>query len=115
METELAPFRLDHTDIPPEPFKPEVIQDGELNTYWWETERQVCIPWIASTKPHRFLKFLREHEAKGKAVVFPTVLSGRLAKLLLHRGYVPGVIFVDYMNEDTDCLVFNPERLAPHD
>lgn len=106
-------FRLDHTDKPPEPFSPEVIHDGELDTYFWETERQVCIPWIASTKPHRFLRFLREHEAKGKAVVFPTVIGSRLAKLLMLRGYQLGVVWVDYMDCDTDCLVLNPERLAP--
>lgn len=109
-------FRLDHTDKPPEPFTPEVIHDGELDTYWWETERQVCIPWIASSKPHRFLKFLCEHEAKGKAVVFPTVIGSRLEKLLRLRGYQPAVVWVDYLDYDADCLVLNPERLAPeHD
>ena len=105
-------IRLAHTDQPPEPFSPEEIHGDGLDTYWWETDRQVCIPWVASTNPYRFLRFLREQEAKGKAVVFPTVIGNRLARLLLLRGYQAGVIWVDYMNEDTDCLVLNPERLA---
>lgn len=104
-------LRLDHTDRPPSPFIPNWFSGG-LDGYWWETERQVCISWIASENPHAFLRFLREQEAKGKAVVFPTVINARLERLLQHRGYQRALLYVYYMRQDTECLVLRPEILS---
>lgn len=101
-------IRLDPTDHPTGKY--QEMSDG-LEGYWWETEKQVCIPWVFSHDPRAFLHFLKAQEAKGKAVVFPTIINARLAKLLLLRGYVPALIYVDYMHQDTDCLVLNPEKL----
>ena len=83
-----------------------------LGGYWWETERQVCVPLITSASPKKFMEFLAAQEAKGKAVVFPTVISLRLDRLLRHRGYVDSVVYADYAGEDVDCLTLRPELLA---
>ena len=83
-----------------------------LEGYWWETERQVVIPWIRNTgTPTTFLKFLRIIEHKGKAIVFPTVINARLDKLLRLRGYVDGVVWAEGFEEDVHCLVFQPEYI----
>ena len=102
-------LRLDHTDKPTGPFEG---MTPPLEGYWWETSRQVCIPWVMSRTPRAFLTFLRAQEAKGKAVVFPTVINARLDKLLRLRGYQECVVYVDYVGEDAECLVLRPELLA---
>lgn len=103
-------IRLDHNDIPPtdEPFKE---MPSQLDGYWWETDHQICIPVIMSHSPRSFLLFLSEQEGKGKAVVFPTVISGRLEKLLRLRGYVDSVVYDFQMEIDHHCLTLYPEKV----
>ena len=102
-------IRLDHNDHPSGGYNE--MPEG-LAGYWWETDRQICIPDIRSFNPHRLLRFLGDCEAKGKAVVFPTVINARLDRLLRLRGYVDSVVFVGYMGTDTPCLTKNPEGVA---
>ncbi len=58
-----------------------------LDGYWWESDKIVCVPFVGSQKPQAFVVFLGEMEAKGKPVLFPTVVNGRLDTLLERRGY----------------------------
>ncbi len=85
-----------------------------LDGYWWETERALCVPWIASDSPHVFVKFLMQCEAKGKQVIFPCVINERLSILLKRRGYKDAFLWADEpFNEYVDCLVLNGEFANP--
>lgn len=75
-------------DHPIEAFK--TMPEG-LDGYWWETETEVCVPVIFSSKPRAFLSFLGEIMGKGKYVFFPTVVSARLGALLKAKGFVAGL------------------------
>ena len=77
------------------------------NTYWWETDI-VCVPWVDSPNPHEFLHWLRLLEEIGKPVFFPTVINGRLARLLTLRGYVPAVTYDRQSHDVVDGLVKLP-------
>jgi len=60
-----------------------------LSGYWWETDSQICIPFVANKKQGdgTFSKWLMELEAKGKLIFFPTIISARLDVILRKRGY----------------------------
>ncbi len=64
-----------------------------LEGYWWETEHLICVPFVASRHEGdgSFIKWLKELEAKGKIVFFPTIVSARLDAILRKRGYVDAV------------------------
>lgn len=77
--------------VPPhaEPASYQEVPGASVDSYWWETS-VVCVPLIFS-EPRPFLTFLRNIEAKGKPVFFPTVLNPRFDKLLRLRGYIDAV------------------------
>lgn len=61
-----------------------------LNGYWWETEHQICVPFIESQHEGNgtFTKWLDILEGKGKTIFFPTVISARLDFILRNRKYI---------------------------
>jgi len=63
------------------------MPDG-LNGYWWETDNLICVAFVEAYKSGAFSKFLKDIEARGKAVFFPIVVSARLEAILRTRGYV---------------------------
>lgn len=89
--------------IPPESFL-EGPPELDASTYWWETD-MVCVPWVMGNNPQAFLCWLRELEAKGKPVFFPTVINGRLDALLRHRDYVDALWPIDERNEVIEVLI----------
>ena len=100
--------RLKQYGIPPD-LKYKDMPAG-LEGYWWETEHELWIPWVASENPHAFVKFLMQCEKKGKAVIFPTVINERLAVLLQRRNYQSAMFWAgEPYNEYADCLVLNGE------
>ena len=64
-----------------------------LEGYWWETEHLVCVPFVESRNEGagNFSRFLKDIEAKGKMVFFPTIISARLDAILRARGYVEAI------------------------
>ena len=64
------------------------MPDG-LEGYWWETESQICVPFVASKNEGdgTFSKWLSELEAKNKLIFFPTIISARFDAILRKRGY----------------------------
>lgn len=74
------------------PDKYEEMPEG-LEGYWWETEHLICVPWVASRNEGAgtFSRFLKDIEAKGKVVFFPTIINARLDAILRARGYVEAV------------------------
>jgi hypothetical protein len=60
-----------------------------LDGYWWETNKQICVPFIASHNEGdgTFTKWLKELEGKNKIIFFPTIISARLNSILRKRGY----------------------------
>ena len=69
-----------------------------LKGYWWEAEHLICIPVVISPNEGEgtFSRWLKELEAKGKVIFFPTLVSARLDSILRLRGYV------DALNEFSD-------------
>lgn len=63
------------------------MPDG-LDGYWWETENLICVPFVAAQNEGNgsFSRFLKEIEAKGKWIFFPTIISARLNYILRARG-----------------------------
>lgn len=57
--------------------------------YWWETDNQICVPLVIakSESDGSFSKFLKDIEAKGKLVFFPTIVNAKLDAILRKRGY----------------------------
>ena len=82
-----------------------------LDGYWWETEHLVCVPSVASKREGSgiFSNWLNELEAKGKTVLFPTIISARLDAILRSRGYVDAGVndeylgFVDGLAKEAKC------------
>ena len=94
---------------PQKPAEPYLDAPAPLEGYWWETD-YVCVPWVVSNgHPREFLRWLHELESKGKPVMFPTVISERLAMLLRLRGYVDAMFWAgEPFNEYGDALVLFP-------
>ena len=74
-----------------------------LEGYWWETEHVVCVPFVESRNEGagNFSRFLKDIEAKGKIVFFPTIVSARLNAVLRGRGYEDSGI----MDKEMGCFV----------
>lgn len=60
-----------------------------LSGYWWETDDQICVPFVANNRKGdgTFSKWLTDLETKGKLIFFPTIISARLDAILRNRGY----------------------------
>ena len=60
-----------------------------LEGYWWETDNQICVPFVENRNEGdgTFSKWLTELESKGKLIFFPTIISARLDAILRKRGY----------------------------
>jgi len=70
-----------------------------LSGYWWETETQICIPFVESHREGEgnFSKWLTELEAKGKLIFFPTIVSARLDAILRSRDYKDAFVIDNYL------------------
>lgn len=70
-----------------------------LQGYWWETDNMICVPVVIADRKGdgAFSQFLKDIEAKGKSIFFPTVISGYLDKLLRARGYQDGFVVDEQM------------------
>lgn len=81
-----------------------------LNGYWWETEKQICVPFVLNTNEGdgTFSKWLTEIETKGKLIFFPTIISARLNAILRKRDYKDAFI-VDKEMGFIDGLALNPK------
>ena len=111
------PNKSEIRQIPPEGAGPYKQPPVGLSGYWWETEHQICVPVIASAHPGdgTFGKWLRELEAKGKIVIFPTVISARLDRILRARGYITAWAELSEQEKEMwgqdyiECLALFPE------
>jgi hypothetical protein len=65
-----------------------------LSGYWWETENQICIPFVENSNEGNgaFSKWLTELETKRKLIFFPTIISARLDAILRKRGYKDALV-----------------------
>mgnify|MGYP001607416767 CR=1 FL=1 len=79
-----------------------------LKGYWWETEKQICVPLVISKNEGNgtFTKWLDLLETKGKTIFFPSIVSKRLEGILRRRGYIDAFVmdkelgFVDGLAKD---------------
>lgn len=65
-----------------------------LDGYWWETEEQICVPFIENRNEGdgTFSKWLKELENKSKLIFFPTIVSARLDAILRKKGYIDAFV-----------------------
>lgn len=72
-----------------------------LEGYWWETEKQICVPLVIARNEGdgTFTKWLIELEGKHKLIFFPTIVSARLDRILRERGYVNAFAPDEYFGE----------------
>ena len=78
--------------------------DGVLG-YSIETERGLYIPWVQAEvegdgRVGRYLDSL----PRDRRVVFPTIISGRLAGMLARRGFTPGYEWAEEVGETVDFM-----------
>mgnify|MGYP001576036037 CR=1 FL=1 len=72
------------------PTRPYRKMPAGLYGYWWETERGICVPLIASYHQGdgTFSTFLNTLRQKRKTIFFPTVVSARLDAILRAKGFI---------------------------